>query len=53
MQLVFVQSAILNIKAVVYWEHNNKREDMHWNNHQYKVGDKVLVKHKKNSKHKL
>ena len=26
---------------------------MRRNNHQYKVGDKILVKHKKNSKHKL
>ena len=26
---------------------------MHSNNHQYKVGDKILVKHKKNSKHEL
>ena len=23
------------------------------NNHQYKVGDKIIVKHKKNSKHEL
>ena len=26
---------------------------MHQNNHQYKVGDKILVKRKKSSKHKL
>ena len=26
---------------------------MQRNNHQYKVGDKILVKHKKNSKHEL
>ena len=26
---------------------------MHWNNHQYKVGDKILVKRKKNSKDEL
>ena len=26
---------------------------MRWNNHQYKVGEKILVKRKKNSKHKL
>ena len=26
---------------------------MHWNKHQYKVGDKILVKCKKNSKHEL
>ena len=64
MQLVFGQYAILNIKHVIDWEHiwqrkqlrinrNKKRENMHWNNHQYKVGDKILVKRKKNSKHKF
>ena len=26
---------------------------MHRNNNQYKIGDKILVKKKKNSKHKL
>ena len=26
---------------------------MHRNNHQYKVGDKILVKRRKNSKHEL
>ena len=26
---------------------------MGWNNHQYKVGDKNLVKRRKNSKHEL
>ena len=26
---------------------------MHQNNHQYKVGEKIIVKRKKNSKHKL
>ena len=26
---------------------------MQRNNHQYKVGEKILVKHKKNSKHEL
>ena len=29
------------------------RENMRRNNHQYKVGDKILVKRKKNSKHEL
>ena len=64
MQLVFGQDAILNIKHVADWEHiqkrkklrinhNNKRENMQHNNHQYKVGDKILVKRKKNSKHEL
>ena len=63
-QLVFGQDAILNIKHVADWEHiqqrkqlrinhNNKQENMRWNNHQYKVGNKILVKHKKNSKKKL
>ena len=26
---------------------------MRWNNHQYKVGDKIIFKRKKNSKHEL
>ena len=58
MQLVFVRDAILNIKHVADWEHirqwkklqinhNNMRENMWRNNHQYKVGDKILVKRKK------
>ena len=64
MQLVFSRDAILNIKYVADWEHirqrnqlrinhNNKRVNMRRNNHQYKVGDKILVKRKKNSKHEL
>ena len=64
MQLVFGRDSILNIKHVSDWEHirqrkqlrinhNNKCEKMRRNNHQYKVGDKILVKHKKNSKHEL
>ena len=64
MQLVFGRDDILNIKHVADWEHirqrkklqinhNNKRENMRRNNHQYKVGDKILVKRKKNSKHEL
>ena len=55
MQLVFSRDAILNIKHVSDWEHirqrkqlrinhNNKRENMQRNDHQYKVGDKILVK---------
>ena len=62
MQLLFVRDAILNINHVADWEHiqqrkqlrinpNNKRENMRRNNHQYKVGDKILVKRKKNSNH--
>ena len=57
MQLVFFRDAILNIKHVADWEHirqrkqlrinyNNKQENMLHNNHQYKVGDKILFKHK-------
>ena len=64
MQIVFGRDAILNIKHVADWEHirqrkqlrinhDNKRENMHRNNHQYKVGDRFLVKRKKNSKHEL
>ena len=64
MQLVFGRDAILNIKHVSDWDqirqrkqlrinHNNKRENMRRNNHQYKIGDKILVKRKKNSKHEL
>ena len=53
MQLVYGQDAILNIKNVADWEHiwqrkqlrinhKNKRENMHLNNHQYKVVRKFL-----------
>ena len=53
MQLVFFRDAILDIKHVADWENiwqhkqlqinqNNKRENMRRNNHQYKVGDKIL-----------
>ena len=58
LQLGFGRYAILNIKHVADWEHirqrkqlqinhNNKQENMHQNNHQYKVGDRILVKRKK------
>ena len=55
MQIVFGWDPILNIKHVANWEHTRqrKRESMLRNNHQYKVGDKILVKRKKNSKHEL
>ena len=64
MQLVFGRDAIFNIKHVIDWEHiwqhkqerihcNNKRKNMRRTNHQYKVGDKILVKLQKNSKHEL
>ena len=64
MQIVFGRDAILKIKNVANSEHirqrkklrincNNKRENMRRNNHQYKVGEKILVTRKKNSKHEL
>ena len=64
MQLVFGLDSILNIKHVVDWEHirqckqelinrNNKRKNMRRNNHQYKFGEKLLVKREKNSNHEL
>ena len=64
MQLVFGRDSILNINHVADWEHirqhqqlrinhNSKGEKMRRNNHQYKVGDKILVKRKKNSKNEL
>ena len=64
MQLVSGRYSILIIKHVADCEHirqrkqlqinhSNKRENMRRNNHQYKVGDKILVKRKKNSKHEL
>ena len=64
MQLVFGRYAILNIKHVANWEHirhrkqllinnNNMRENMQRNNHQYNIGDKILVKRKKNSKTRI
>ena len=64
MQLVFGRDTILNTEHVADWEHirqrkqlrinhNNKRENMRRNNHQYQIGDKILVKRKKNSKHEL
>ena len=64
MQLVFGRDAILNIKNVSDWEqvrqnkqlrinHNNKRKNMHQNNQQNKLVDKIVVKHKKHSKQNL
>ena len=52
MKLLFVRDAILNIKHVDNWypirqrkqlrnNCNNKRKNMHRNNHQYKVGAKI------------
>jgi hypothetical protein len=64
MQLVFGRDAILNIKYVSNWEHirqrkqtrineNNKRENKSRRAHAYSLGDRILVKARKNSKHKL
>ena len=64
MQLVFGHDAILNVKHVTDWEHinehkqrtsrmnyNNKRENAKRLDHNYEVGDQVLVKNRKHSKH--
>jgi hypothetical protein len=64
MQLVFGRDAILNVKHISDWEHirqrkqtrineNNKRENKSRRAHQYSIGDKILVKARKNSKHEL
>jgi transposase InsO family protein len=64
MQLVFGRDAILNVKHVANWEHirqqkqtrineNNKRENKSRRNHNYSLGDKVLIKARKHSKHEL
>jgi hypothetical protein len=62
MQLVFGRDAILNIKHITDWEHinerkqakinyNNKRENAKRLEHEYRVGDQILTKRKKQSKH--
>ena len=62
MQLVFGRDAILNIKHVANWEHimqnkqklintNNKKEKKSRVDHQYQVGDQVLITARKESKH--
>jgi hypothetical protein len=64
MQLVFGRDAILNVKHISNWEHirqckqarineNNKRENKSRREHNYSIGDKILVKARKNSKHEL
>jgi len=64
MQLVFGRDAILNVKHITNWEHirqrkqirineNNKRENQSRRVHNYSIGDKILVKARKNSKHEL
>ena len=63
-QIVFGRDTIVNINHVVIWEHirqhkqlrinhSKKRENMRRNNHQYKVGDIIISKCKKHSKHEL
>jgi hypothetical protein len=62
MQLVVGRDAILNIKHITDWEHirqrkqeriieNNKHENKNRREHQYALGDKVLLKARKKSKH--
>ncbi len=64
MQLVFGRDAILNITHITDWEHirqrkqarineNNRRENLARRAHNYSIGDKILVKARKNSKHEL
>ena len=64
MQLVFGRDAILNITHITDWEHirqrkqarineNNRRENLSRRAHNYSIGDKILVKARKNSKHEL
>ena len=64
MQLVFGRDAILNVKHIANWEHirqqkqtrineNNKRENKSRRNHNYSIGDKILIKARKYSKHEL
>ena len=64
MQLVFGRDAILNITRITDWEHirqrkqarineNNRRENLARRAHNYSIGDKILVKARKNSKHEL
>ena len=62
MQLVFGRDAILNIKHVTDWTHlkqlkqerinsNNKQENKSRIHHTYKVGDQILLRARKYSKH--
>jgi transposase InsO family protein len=62
MQLVFGREAILNVKHVTDWDHitqlkqerinaNNKRENAKRRAHNYVIGDKILLRRKKKSKH--
>ena len=60
--MVFGRDAILNIKHIADWEHirelkqakidaNNKRENTSWVEHHYQVGDQVLIRARKSTKH--
>ena len=62
MQLVFGRDAVLNIKHMTNWKHikqlkqkridaNNKKENKSRVSHQYMVGDQVLIRARKNTKH--
>jgi hypothetical protein len=64
MQLVFGRDAILNVNHITDWEHirqrkqerineNNKRENATRKWHQYSIGDPILLKRRKKSKHEL
>ena len=64
MQLVFGRDAILNVKHVTNWEHvhqhkqeriniNNIKENVKLREHQYHIGDEILLRRKKQSKHEL
>jgi hypothetical protein len=64
MQLVFGRDAVLNVKHVSNWEHirerkqlrineNNKRKSKSRREHNCSLGDKMLAKARKHSKHEL
>jgi transposase InsO family protein len=64
MQLVFGRDAILNVKHIANWEHirerkqtrindNNKRENLSRRDHHYSLGDKILIRARKHSKHEF
>ena len=64
MQLVFGRDAILNIKHTANWDHirsrrqsiinaNNDRENRKRRDHTYHVGDKILIKARKEFKHAM
>jgi hypothetical protein len=54
MQLVFGRDAILNIKHTSNWEHiRQQKQTRNLDGHACSLGDKILVKARKNSKHEL